>query len=84
MHEESGRIAALYYSLIQSAKLNGLNPRIYLHYLLTQVHALRKKTVNPIELLPHRINPDILTKFAEKEFKKAQSIYNSAQHVVNS
>lgn len=84
MHEESGRIAALYYSLIQSAKLNKLNPRIYLHYLLTQVHALRKKTVNPVELLPHRINPDILTQFAEKEFEKAQSIYNSAQYVVNS
>jgi hypothetical protein len=83
MHEESARIAALYYSLIQSAKLNKLNPRIYLHYLLTQVHALRKKTVNPVELLPHRINPDILTQFAEKEIQKAQSIYNSAQHVVS-
>jgi hypothetical protein len=76
MHEESGRIAALYYSLIQSAKLNNLNPRIYLHYLLTQVHALRKRIINPVDLLPHRIKPDVLTQFAENEYKKAQSIYN--------
>ena len=76
MHEDSGRIAALYYSLIQSTKMNDLNPRIYMHYLLTQVHALRKKAVNPVDLLPHRINPDILNQFAEIEYKKAQSIYN--------
>jgi transposase len=80
MHEEGGRIAALYYSLIQSAKLNGLNPRVYMHYLLTQIHALRKKIVNPVELLPHRINPDVLNQFAENEFKKAQSIYDYAKN----
>lgn len=84
MHEESGRIAALYYSLIQSAKMNGLNPRIYMHYLLTQVHALRKRTVNAVDLLPHRINPDILNQFAENEYKKAQSIYNLTKITTNS
>jgi transposase len=75
-HEESAQIAALFYSLIQSAKLNALNPRVYLHYLLTQIHALRKKVVHPFDLLPHRIHPDVLTQFAEEEFKKAQSIFS--------
>ena len=84
MHEESGRIAALYYSLIQSAKMNNLNPRIYMHYLLTHIHALRKRTINPVDLLPHRINPDVLTQFADDEYKKAQSIYHLTKSSVNS
>lgn len=74
MHEESAQIAALFYSLIQSAKLNGLNARIYLHYLLTQIHPLRKRLVNPVDLLPHRINREILQCFARDEYQKAQLI----------
>jgi transposase len=79
MHKESAQIAALFYSLIQSAKLNELNPRIYLHYLLTQVHALRKKTVNPVDLLPHRIDRELLNQFTEIELKKVQSIFTTAR-----
>jgi transposase len=74
-HEESAQIGALFYSLIQSAKLNDINPRVYLHYLLTQVHALRKKEVEPLLLLPHRISLSTLTQFAENEFDKVKSLF---------
>lgn len=72
-HEESAQIAALFYSLIQSAKLNALNPRVYLHYLLTQIHSLRRKQVNPADLLPHHIKRDVLDSFAQAEHQKALS-----------
>lgn len=74
-HEESAQIAALYYSLIQSAKMNHLNPRTYMHYLLTKVHALRKKEICARELLPNRIDQNALKQFAEEEFKKAQEVF---------
>lgn len=73
-HEDSAKIAALFYSLIQSAKLNALNPRIYVHYLLTQIHSLRRKQVNPVDLLPHRMNREILERFAADEYQKARLI----------
>jgi transposase len=73
-HGESAQIGALFYSLIQSAKLNDINPRVYLHYLLTQVHALRKKEVEPLLLLPHRISLSTLTQFAQNEFDKVKSL----------
>lgn len=76
-HEESAQIAALFYSLIQSAKLNNLNPRVYLHYLLTQVHALRKGEVKARELLPHCINRELLQQFANAEFEKAKLVLAS-------
>jgi transposase len=75
LHERSAQIGALYYSLIQSAKLNNLNPRIYLHYLLTQVHALRKNEIEAKDLLPHRINRQKLDTFAESEFQKSKTLF---------
>lgn len=74
-HEESAQIAALYYSLIQSAKMNHLNPRIYMHYLLTKVHDLRRKEIFARDLLPNRIDKNLLNQFAEEEFKKAQKLF---------
>ena len=76
-HEQSGQIGALFYSLIQSAKLNDINPRIYLHYLLTQVHALRRKEIDPRDLLPHRISREVLSQFAEQEFNKVKSLFGN-------
>lgn len=73
-NEESAQIAALFYSLIQSAKLNNLNPRIYLHYLITQIHLLRKKEVDPKSLLPHRIDRNKLQLFADAEFQKSRKV----------
>jgi transposase len=75
MHERSAQIGALYYSLIQSAKLNNLNPRIYLHYLLTQVHALRRNEIESKDLLPNRIDRQKLDAFAESEFQKSKKLF---------
>jgi transposase len=71
-HEESAQIAVLFYSLIQSAKLNNLDPRIYLDYLIMQVHALRKKEVDPKSLLPHRIDHEKL--FADTQLQSAKEV----------
>lgn len=76
-NEGSAQIAAIWYSLIQSAKWNELNPRIYIHYLLTQVHDLRKGHIDPRDLLPHRIDHQKLQQFADQEFQKARSLYAS-------
>ena len=59
-NEESAGRAALLYSLIQSCELNEIDPRAYLEYVLGQVHHMRRKTVDPTSLLPHRINKQLL------------------------
>lgn len=80
-NEGSAQIGALFYSLIQSAKLNNLNARSYIHYLLTQVHALRRKEVSAKDLLPHRIDPLLLKAFAEQEYQKTKKLLNSSPSV---
>ena len=65
--EDSGMIHALWYSLILSAKLHGLNYRVYVHYLLTQTHNIRKGDVDPAILLPHVIDHGKLKVFAEEQ-----------------
>lgn len=67
-HEGSGHISALFYSLIQSCLLNGINPKIYIHYLLTQRHVLRRQPNLAHDLLPNRISSDILEVFEKEQF----------------
>jgi hypothetical protein len=54
-----GERAAAFYSLIGTAKLNGLNPKIYLRHLLTRIpdHPINRIA----ELLPWNI-PELHTK----------------------
>lgn len=59
-NELSASRAALIYSLIQSCKLNAIDSRAYLEYVLNQVHALRRGEVNPKVLLPHTIDKALL------------------------
>jgi len=73
-HENSGKIHALFYSLILSAILNGLNPRLYLHYLITKVHDLRRGLIDPMSLLPHTIDQTVLKKFADTLLHDAKKI----------
>ena len=73
-HEDSGLIHALWYSLVQSAVLNGLNPRLYIHYLLSKTHDLRKKTADPMTLLPHTIDHDHLRSFANDQIALAKEV----------
>jgi transposase len=77
-HEDSGKFHALWYSLVLSAMMNGLNPRVYVHYLLTQTHALRTKSVKPESLLPHVIDRNKLKIFADEQIALAKHVLDSS------
>lgn len=53
-------VAALLYSLIQSCKLNNINARQYLNYVLNQVHQLRRGEIDASHLLPQFIDKKLL------------------------
>ena len=76
-NQDSGKIHALFYSLILSAIMNNLNPRLYIHYLIMQIHHLRKKTIDPKTLLPHTIDRNALKTFAEKLLAEAKEIIDA-------
>lgn len=44
---------------------------------LTQVHALRKKEIDPITLLPDRIDKKMLAEFIDAQLEFAKEIINS-------
>lgn len=75
-HEDSATIHALFYSLVLSAILNKINPRLYLNYLLTQIHCLRQKKIDPYLLLPHIIDKAKLQNFAKHQLQQAKSVLN--------
>jgi transposase len=77
-NKNSGQVHAFFYSLILSAILNKLNPRLYLHYLITKVHDIRRGTSDPLTLLPHTINQDELKIFTNKLFAEAKKILDSS------
>ncbi len=60
-NEKSANIASLIYGLIQTCKLNAINPRNYLIYILNQAHKLRRYQIEPKELLPQFIDKNLLT-----------------------
>lgn len=76
-HQQSASIHALFYSLVLSAILNHINPRLYLNYMLTQIHLIRQRKVDPYTLLPHIINKDLLNHFAHQQLLQAKSVLNS-------
>lgn len=47
------------YSIIETAKQNGLNPYAYLHYIFTRVPGITAETEWE-ELLPHNVDPDVV------------------------
>lgn len=80
-NEDCGKIHALWYTLIISSIINDLNPRVYIHYLLTKAHQLRRGEIDPISLLPDRINIKELESFAIKQIefgKKMLSKFNTS------
>ena len=77
-NEDSGAVHALFYSLILSCILNKLNPRLYIHYIITKVHELRQRKIEAKALLPHIIDRDALQAFANAEIEKAKKIFNSS------
>lgn len=74
----SGKIHALYYSLVLSCVLNDINPRVYLHYVLTQIHALRQKLIDPMDLLPHTIDLNLLQVFANAQIDFAKQVFTNS------
>lgn len=56
---KSANKAALLYSLIQSCRMNGIDPRKYLEYVLSMSNAMRRGDVPPTSLLPQFINKSI-------------------------
>jgi transposase len=77
-NKDSGKIHAFFYSLILSAILNGLNPRLYVHYLTTKVHELRRGIVDPIKLLPHTIDRNALKTFSDTLLANAKMVLDSS------
>lgn len=53
---ESANKAALLYSLIQSCRMNGIDPRKYLEHVLNLSNAMRRGKLSPTSLLPQFIN----------------------------
>ncbi len=53
------------------------DPRTYLHYVLMQIHALRKNEIAVRDLLPHRIDIARLHEFGNAEFLKAKNLFVS-------
>lgn len=67
----ANKLAALY-GLIISCKINNVNPRIYLEYVLNQIPYINKDNVKELEqLLPDRFN---VNKRFDKEFLEKKSI----------
>lgn len=54
--EQAGQRAAVVMSLVQSAKLNGLDPWAYLRDVLARIHSHPSQRLD--ELLPHRWRPE--------------------------
>lgn len=59
-NEESANKSALLFSIIQSCKINKIDFRKYLIYVLNHAHAMRRGDIDAKSLLPQFINPEIL------------------------
>ena len=59
-NEESANKSALLYSIIQFCKINNIDFRKYLIYVLNNAHAMRRGDIDAKSLLPQFINPEIL------------------------
>lgn len=57
---ESANKSALLYSIIQSCKINNIDFRKYLIYVLNNAHAMRRGDIDAKLLLPQFINPEML------------------------
>lgn len=63
-NERGGEAAAIFFSLIESAKANKLNTYAYFRYLMTELPNVNQKdTITLKEMLPHRIDNAILEKY---------------------
>lgn len=56
-HDAAQNLAVLY-SLVGTCEKNGINPKMYLEWLLRKV-ASHKVTAEAVQWLPHRVNPEL-------------------------
>lgn len=56
---ESANKAALLYSLMQTCRMNGIDPRKYFEYVLSMSNAMRRGDILPTSLLPQFIDKSI-------------------------
>jgi Transposase and inactivated derivatives len=59
-NKEAAATAALFYSLIQTCKLNNIEARKYLIYVLNQAGKMRRRETDPKILLPQFIDKNLL------------------------
>ena len=76
-NKDCGKIHALWYTLIISAIINEINPRVYIHYVLTKVHDIRLNLIDPITLLPDRIDLKVLEQFALDQIEFGRQMLNN-------
>ncbi|MBY0415067.1 MAG: IS66 family transposase [Bdellovibrionales bacterium] len=76
--EKSGEVNAFWYSIVLSALLNEINPRVYIHFLLMKMHDLRLGKVDPMTLLPHTIDKNQLQEFADKQIAFGKQVLDSS------
>jgi Transposase and inactivated derivatives len=59
-NENAAKISAFFYSIIQSCRLNKIDARKYLIYILFQTGRMRRGEINPTTLLPQFIDRSLL------------------------
>lgn len=59
-NEKSAKVAAFFYSLIQTCRMNNIDPRKYLICILSQTGSMRRGEINSRSLLPQFIDKALL------------------------
>jgi transposase len=59
-NKESAKIASFFYSIIQTCRLNNIDPRKYLIYVLNNAGKIRREEVDLNTMLPQFIDPKLL------------------------
>ena len=59
---EGAQASTLFYSLVETAKINNLNPEIYLKYLLEKIIHVKEQD-ELLDLLPNRISQETIDEF---------------------
>ena len=59
-NERSAHVASLFYSIIQTCRMNKIDPRKYLIYVMFNAGKMRRKEIDPATLLPQFIDKQLL------------------------
>ena len=59
-NERAAKTAAFFYSILQTCRMNNIDARKYLIYVLLQAGKIRRSEVDPENLLPQFIDKSLL------------------------